>query len=91
VRIGEQFTVSQQQANTLMSSDTPGFTLQQHEDLHMEDFREGLTDDAINAAIKTEGFNTISECQAARASCPAAINAFIAGVAAASHAARDQP
>jgi RHS repeat-associated protein len=91
VEIGQQFMVSEPEANSLMSADTPGFTLQQHEDLHMYDLGILLTEHAINGIIKTEGFKNIAECRAARAACPAAIDGFIAGAGALSSVLRDRP
>jgi 5-formaminoimidazole-4-carboxamide-1-beta-D-ribofuranosyl 5'-monophosphate synthetase len=48
------------------SSDTPGVSLDTHEDFHVADFRAAFSDSAVNAAIKTEGFATPSACNAAR-------------------------
>lgn len=48
----------------LPSTDSPGYTLQGHEEFHVQDFMRWC----INAdkMIKTEGFQTKGQCQAAR-------------------------
>ena len=48
------------------SSDTPGVSLDTHEDFHVADFRAAFSDSAVNAAIRTEGFATPGACSAAR-------------------------
>ena len=90
VDLWEEFTVSQQDANQPNSSgNSPGLTLKQHEDLHIRDYRRGMTARAINRAIPTEGFTSFSACTAARDTVVGRIDAFLHGVAAASGRRRD--
>lgn len=51
---------------TAMSMESPGRTLKQHEDGHLEDFREALDTDRLDREISTEGFATRNECEIAR-------------------------
>lgn len=90
VKLWEEFTVSQAVANTPgLSAQSPGLSLQQHEDLHMQDFHIGLSDSAVNKAIPTDGFKTPSACTAARQGFLGELDAFIAGIANTSNVWRD--
>ncbi len=46
--------------------ESPGLTLQQHEDLHLADLLHWFSEDEVNDAIQTEGFNTEAECELAQ-------------------------
>jgi hypothetical protein len=90
ISIGEQFAVSKEEANTLLSVESPGLTPAQYEDLHMGDMRKGFADDAINAVIKTDGFKSLPACRAARRTITRDISSYLQGVDAATRAARDK-
>ncbi len=91
VRIRKEFTVTQAQATAPGSSaDSPGLSLEEHEDLHVQDFKVGLADSVINSMIKTEGFGSPQECMKARKEIIGRIDAFIDGVALGSHLIRDR-
>lgn len=46
--------------------ESPGMTLQQHEDLHVADLLHWFSEDEVNDAIQTEGFRSEPECELAR-------------------------
>jgi RHS repeat-associated protein len=65
-----EFEVVLQQQFTRSPSDpapeSPGKTLQQHEDMHLADFRDWFSDAEVNKEIKTEGFASERACEDAR-------------------------
>jgi RHS repeat-associated protein len=90
IKIWEEFSVTQQVAVTPgTSANTPGLSLQQHEDLHLSDFRLGFSDAAINSVIQTDDFKTVTACNNARRQCIGRIDSFITGVALFTHVFRD--
>lgn len=73
------------------SSDTPGVSLDQHEDFHVSDFREAFSSSAVNAAIRTEGFATPGACNAARLGIDAAFEEYRLNAMATSRRNNDAP
>ena len=51
---------------TTRSGDSPGKTLQQHEDLHVDDFTNAFRPVTIEKEVSTEGFGGFLECERAR-------------------------
>jgi hypothetical protein len=70
------------------SSDSPGLTLGEHEELHRADVRDALHD--INSAINTEGFGSQQACNAARASVIKALEDYYGMSAVSGRILRDQ-
>lgn len=48
------------------SGDSPGLSLAQHENLHVADYRYAYSENEINRSVRTEGFSSRTECEAAR-------------------------
>lgn len=62
VTLQQQFSTSP--ANP--APESPGRTLQQHEDMHLGDLNDWFSEEEINKAIKTEGFGSKPECESAQ-------------------------
>ena len=63
----------------------PNDTLGQHEGRHRTDITNAFSDPSLNAGIQTEGFSSMSQCQAALAAFKSALDAYTKGVLGATH------
>jgi len=73
----------------LPSCDTPGKSLSQHEDLHVNDLRDAFNGDLLDSKYTTEGFGSLEACEAARNGFADWFKDYVAGGHAASKAQRD--
>jgi RHS repeat-associated protein len=67
------------------SQDTPGATIEEHEELHARDIEAGLSESALNAGIQTEKFKTRKACEDARVLFPTALQRVVNEVLEQSH------
>jgi RHS repeat-associated protein len=76
VKVWREFSVS----SKTPSCDSPGLTLAQHENLHVQDWRSSVNRRNADAALETEGFATPEECEEAQENFNEAVQQWLDGI-----------